>query len=259
MRGLLLRRQERRQRLGPDLNHGHGFNRAGTGSRSKIEPRLLRTDQPEVNVRQQLAVEERAVLGARGVVDPVAAAQRVEIVRAAGVLAPRQRQRIRHILHAERREPEAAELVIEKAHIEGRVVDDEPGIAQQFGDFVRHVADERLVREELRGQAVYIGRGLGHVALGIEIPVPEGAGGDVVDQLDASQLDDAVAVLGVEPRRLGVENKFAHWPPRSVAAVPGMQSPKTWSDSRRGFKCEAAVIPGLEMDARQYTGFESPG
>ncbi len=48
--------------------------------------------------------------------------------------------------------------------------------------------------------------------------MPGNAGGDVIDQLDAGELDDAVIVLGVEPGRLGVEDKFAHEAPsmRSV-------------------------------------------
>ena len=58
---------------------------------------------------------------------------------------------------------------------------------------------------------------------GIEIPMPVSAGGDVIDQFDAGELDNAVAVLRVEPGRLGVEDKFAHRAPsmRSVLVKIG--------------------------------------
>ncbi len=86
-----------------------------------MRPGLLRADEPEIHVRQKLAVEQRSVLRSRRIVDPIAAAQRVEIVGAAGMLAAGERQRIGDALHADRRrKPEPAELVIEKAHVERR-------------------------------------------------------------------------------------------------------------------------------------------
>ncbi len=106
--------------------------------------------------------------------------------------------------------PDPAELVIEEADVEGRVMDDEAGAVREPRRSPRRCAEKRLVRQKGAGQAVDFGRGFRHVALGIEVPMPVSAGRDVVDQLDAGQLDDAVVVLGVEPGRLGVENKFAH-------------------------------------------------
>ena len=72
--------------------------------RSKVEPRLFGADKAEVNIGQQLAIKQRAMLGPRGVVDPIAAAKRIEIIRTAGVFAPRQRQRVGDAVEAQRRE-----------------------------------------------------------------------------------------------------------------------------------------------------------
>src|SRR5262245_31668467 len=48
------------------------------------------------------------------------------------------------------------------------------------------------------------------VALGVEIAMKLATGRNAVDDLDATDLDEAVAAHGVEARRLGVENDFAH-------------------------------------------------
>jgi hypothetical protein len=40
--------------------------------------------------------------------------------------------------------------------------------------------------------------------------VPRAPGGDAVDELDATDLYDAVAVKRVEPRRLGIQHDLAH-------------------------------------------------
>ena len=60
----------------------------------QAERALLAADQLEIDFRQQLGIEQRAVLGAMAVVDAVAAAKRVERVRPHRVLAARDRQRV---------------------------------------------------------------------------------------------------------------------------------------------------------------------
>ncbi len=50
---------------------------------------------------------------------------------------------------------------------------------------------------------------VGHVALGVEVAMPHPAGRDAVDQLDAADLDDAMAVERIEPGRLGIEHDLA--------------------------------------------------
>jgi hypothetical protein len=57
-------------------------------------PTLPGPDQIDINLGQKLGVEQRAVLGAAGIVDRIARAEIVETIRHARVLAPRQQQRV---------------------------------------------------------------------------------------------------------------------------------------------------------------------
>jgi hypothetical protein len=49
-----------------------------------------------------------------------------------------------------------------------------------------------------------------HVALGVHMRVPDAPRRNAVEELDAADLDDAVALEGVEPRGLGIEHDRAH-------------------------------------------------
>ena len=60
----------------------------------QVEADLLAADQLDIDLGQDLGIEERAVLGAPGIVDAVAGAERIEVVRRARMLAPGQRERI---------------------------------------------------------------------------------------------------------------------------------------------------------------------
>ena len=61
---------------------------------SKSERGLLAADQLEIDFGQQFGIEQRAVLGAVAVVDAIAAAERIERIRAHRMLAAGQRQRV---------------------------------------------------------------------------------------------------------------------------------------------------------------------
>ena len=74
---------------------------------------------------------------------------------------------------------------------------------------VGKLGEARLVAQELERQPVHLERGIGHIALGIEMAMPSPAGGDAVDQLDAADLDDAVTVERIEPRGLGIEHDLS--------------------------------------------------
>src|SRR6185437_2206438 len=50
---------------------------------------------------------------------------------------------------------------------------------------------------------------VGHLALGVHVAMPHAARRDAIDQLDAADLDHAVAVERVEPRRLRIEHDLA--------------------------------------------------
>ena len=89
---------------------------------------------------------------------------------------------------------------------------DERGVADEGQELVGDILEERLVLQELAGQAVHGHRIAMDVALGVEVAVELAARGDAVDDLDAAELDQPVAVVGVEPRRFRVDDDLAqHW------------------------------------------------
>ena len=123
-----------------------------------------------------------------------------------------QDQGVDHAVESERRTRGALELGIDEAEVEGRVVGDQLGIADEGQELVGDILEERLVLQELGGQAVHGHRVTMDIALGIEVAMELAARGNTVDDLDAAELDQPVAVDGVEPRRLRVEDDLAqHW------------------------------------------------
>jgi len=166
--------------------------------------------QLDIDLREQLRVEQRAVECARAEVDSVARAQGVERVLGAGMLDPRDRQRVDHPAMVDHRPAAAAELAVEEREVEPGIVRDQRAIAEKLDQLLDHVVEERLVRKEARAQPVDafgVGR---HVALGVDIMVQMPAGGHAVDQFDAADLDQPVSAREAEPRRFGIEHDFAH-------------------------------------------------
>ena len=140
----------------------------------------------------------------------IAHAQIVEPVRAAGVLAPRQQQRVDHALAAHCGAADALQFGIEEAEIEHRVVRDELRVAEEGDEVIDLFGKQRLVPEELDGQSVNLERRLRHVAFRIEIAMERLAGGETVDELDAADLDQPIALKGIKAGGFGIENDFAH-------------------------------------------------
>ena len=104
---------------------------------------------------------------------------------------------------------DALQLGIDEAEIEGGVVRNQRRIFDKTQELVGHVLEQRLVLQEIDGEAVH-GDGVRmDIALGIEIAVELAAGWDAVDDLDAAELDQAIAAGRVEARGLGVEHDLA--------------------------------------------------
>jgi len=88
-------------------------------------------------------------------------------------------------------------------------LDDQFGIAQVVDDVVGERRELGLVAQEVGGQAVDLERILVALALGVEVDVKIVAGELAVEQLDAAELDDAVAVLRGKAGGFGVEDDLA--------------------------------------------------
>ena len=135
---------------------------------------------------------------------------------------PRQRQRVDHAVPAQQRPGQPIELGIEEGEIEGGVVHHQHGALEEGEHVVGQLGKTRLVAQELGGQAVHFEGLVGDVALGVQMAVPDASRGDAVDQLDAADLDDPVAVERVEPGGLGVEDDLAQ---ASLASPGGAVGP----------------------------------
>ena len=126
------------------------------------------------------------------------------------MLATRQHQRVDEALLAERLAPAARQLGVDEGDVEAGVVRDQAGLADELEKLGRDRREERLIPEEGVVEAMHL-HGIDRVRpLGIEVAVEAPPGRDVVDQLDAADLDDAVAGFRVEAGSLGIEDDFAH-------------------------------------------------
>ena len=104
----------------------------------------------------------------------------------------------------------ALELGVEKSDVERRVVDDPFRAARERDEFRGDLREFRLVLEVVPGHPVHFGRAGVDLALGVETEMDGAAGRAAVGDLERGELDDPVALLGVEPRGLGVDDDLAH-------------------------------------------------
>ncbi len=101
------------------------------------------------------------------------------------------------------------QLVVDEVAVEPGVVGDQRRVADELQELVADLLEARLVPEELDGDAVH-GLGLGlDVALGVDVAVEAGAGGNEVLELQARQLDQPVAGTRIKAGGLGVEDDLA--------------------------------------------------
>ena len=116
----------------------------------QAEPDLPPAGQLDIDLRQQLGVEQRAVPGAVAAVDAIAGAQRVERILGPGMARTGQRHGIDHPLTAKRWQPAHLKLGIDEAEVEPGIVRDQLGLVaqklEQSGNFLvkaRFVGQER--------------------------------------------------------------------------------------------------------------------
>ena len=174
---------------------------------------LLSARHRQEHLGQQARVEERAVQRARGIVDLVALAQRVERTALAGC-SSRAMCSVSTTLaqySVTGLNVDEIELPIKERDVERRVVDHQFRPAHEFEEFRRDLGKLRLVAQELGGQAMHLERAGLAVAPGVQEAVEIVAGQAPVDELNASDLDDAVTQFGLEAGGFGVDDYLAHF------------------------------------------------
>jgi hypothetical protein len=176
----------------------------------ELEADLPSAGELDIDLRKQLGVEQCAVAHAVAAVDAVAGAQRVERMLGAGMPPPSDRQGVDHPFERNLGMAAGAELAIEEAEIELRVVRDERRIGEKFEQIERAFVEARLVGKERVAEAVDLLGFHRHRPVRVEIGVEGAAGGHAIDQLDAADLDHSVARPGVEPGGFGIEYDLPH-------------------------------------------------
>ncbi|ENN84312.1 hypothetical protein RHSP_20941 [Rhizobium freirei PRF 81] len=218
MGGKFFPAQPARQRTGPRQNIGNDILRLIALTRTsrraigaaETKRSLTAADHLDIDFGQQFGVEQRSVLGAMRIVDAVAPAERIQRIRTHGVLTPGHGQRVDHHIRQDRRPAEPCELRIDEAHIEGGVVGDPFGVAEEFENLIRNGFEGWFVLQRFIGDAVDGKRIRMHFAVArIDIEMQCLAGREMVDELDAADFDDTVRLV-VEARGFRIENDFAH-------------------------------------------------
>jgi hypothetical protein len=180
------------------------------GVPERFEIGLAAADQFQINLGQNLAVQKRAVLFARRIVDTKAAAERIKRGRGTGELLARDGQRIDGARPVDGGQADQFQFKIQELDVEGGVVDDQLGIADEVEESAANDAKHRFVAQEVIAQAVNFERFFRDGAFGVDVLVIGAAGGHVVEQLHRANFHDAVAFRGFKARGFGIKNDFTH-------------------------------------------------
>ena len=176
-----------------------------------VEADLPPAGQLDIDLRKQRSIEERAMPDPVAAVHTIARAQRIETMLGTRMPCLGHRQRVDHPRHRNVKPPAIAELGIQKAKVEHRIVGDQRAIAQKIEQILDRVFKIGFVGQKCVAQSVNLFGNAGHCHAGIEIGVIGYARFDTIHELYASDFDDPVALLGVEASGFGIEYNFAHW------------------------------------------------
>jgi len=215
----------RRELIGRRRNHderrARPDGRARTGALDRFArdaafikcERRLPTGHGEIDIPQEASIKERAVQIAVRVIHAVAFTQCIKVIALPRMQAARKRERVkdaRHRSNGSHRPRDACKFRIEKADIEGRVVNHQLRFGDESEQLIGDIGEAWLALERGGGDAVHGERRGVNVALGIDVTMKSAARRSAVEQFNAADFDDAVTELGLEARRLGVEEDLSH-------------------------------------------------
>ena len=115
-----------------------------------------------------------------------------------------------HPAQANWRPTAALELKVEESEVEGGIVRDERRILDELEQLLDLLREKRLVRQENVGESVHHFRFERHVPFGVEICVEMTTRLDAMDDLDAADLDHAVAAARVQASSFRIEDDLTH-------------------------------------------------
>ena len=175
--------------------------------------RCLAARHRQVHECEQLSVYECTMHIALRGIDVVALAQCIEAVALSRMDFARQCQRIKHtrvlgdlrlrVLHE-------LELILDKANIEISIVNDEFGVFDECEELVSDVGKSWCRLQVFVADAVDALGALFDVAIRVEEAVKLAARQTTIDEFNAADFDDAVALADGEARGFGVEYDLTH-------------------------------------------------
>ena len=151
--------------------------------------------------------------GPVGVIDLQAFAQGIQRIALAGIARFSQRQRIDHLTHmaGKARLFDQLQLVVEKAHVKRRIVDDDfVRPLDKVEKLLRHIGKYGLVCQKFGRDAVHRLCPCVNVSLGVEVQVQIMPCGLAIDQFHTADFDDAVAFGHFQPGGFGIEKDLTH-------------------------------------------------
>ena len=107
-------------------------------------------------------------------------------------------------------EGDACQLRVQESHIERRIVDDEFGVADELQELPMHMRESRFFGQTLPRQPMHLNRAFIDLALRVQVLMEGPARQAAVEQLHATDFDDAVLLLNFEPRGFCIENDLPH-------------------------------------------------
>ena len=138
--------------------------------------------------------------------------QIIQAVAAAREHPARHRQCIRYFpatLPKQLRAPRVAQLSVQKTHVEAGVVDQHLSVADKFQQLVQNLRKFRFAHELLTVDAVHALGARINVSFWIKVAMKYTPGNHAVDDLHATDFDDAVAARRTQAGGLHIERHLA--------------------------------------------------
>ena len=102
------------------------------------------------------------------------------------------------------------QLVVEKAQVEGSVVDHQSRVAEELQELVGNIGKARHSLDEVVVDAVDFARAFGNVAFRVEVAMELVSCRHAMLQFDAADLDDLVPLQRVQPCCFRIDDDLAH-------------------------------------------------
>ena len=150
------------------------------------------------------------MFGAARIVDIITAAQSIQRIGTTRIAPPRQRQRIENAVKTQNLPVMFFQLGIQEFNIKFGIVNHQPVIADKGQKFIGNLGKYRLIFQKFCREPMHALGFFRHIPFRIEIDMIGLAGGNGIEQLDAANFHNAVALRRVKPGGFRIQYNFTH-------------------------------------------------